>query len=138
MSAPKCPYQNLIISEEFACHLGQAVTARNTPQIHCRSEPALDLCRRIYDHFKAVGLPALGMEDDLATTPHSVYVKIQGGGLRGLQERLDTGPPSGTPDIHGLIQAATGGGEQTDQLPYAELIPSMLAQQSRRRGNRGR
>ncbi|HQU14676.1 MAG: hypothetical protein B7Z66_04945 [Chromatiales bacterium 21-64-14] len=136
MSAPKCPFQNLIIAEEFVCHLGLAVTARNSPQIHCRSEPALTLCRQVYDCFKAVGLPALGMEDDLTTTPHSVYLKIQSGGLRGLKARLGTGSMGDAPDIHELIQAATCGGDHAESLPYGELVPAMLAQQAKRRGTR--
>ena len=135
MPAPKCPFQTPIISKEFSCSLGQPVTARNTPQIHCRSEAALSLCRRVYDHLKAVGLTALGMEDDLATTPHNGYLKVQMGGLLGLQD-LCGGAEGGIADLSKLIAKATADGARIDALPYSELVPRIQAQQSKRRRER--
>lgn len=136
MPAPKCPFQSLIITKEFACRLGQEVTARNTPEIHCSSGSALAICLRVNERFKDVGLPAFGMEDDLTSTPHNVYLKIQQGGLRGLRPRGAGPPEDGHPavDIHDLIDAVTAGGRDTENLPYQELVPAMREQKSRRRG----
>lgn len=140
MPAPKCPFQTPIIAEDFACQLGQAVTVRNTPQIHCRSEQALQRCQRVYDHLKTVGLPAFGMEDDLTSTPHNVYLKIQYGGLLGLQAMSGTAAESQgkIADIHDLIETVTSGGDRTDSIAYAELAPWMLDQQTKRRRARKR
>ena len=136
MPAPKCPFQTLIISEGFACSQGQAVTARNTPQVHCRSEPALALCQRVYEQLKAVGLPALGMEDDLTSTPHNVYLRVQMGGLLGLQARR--GAEGAIEDLSQLIAEVTAQGAELDALPYEELVPRILAQQTKRRRGSGR
>jgi len=138
--APKCPFQTPIIAEDFACRLAKAVTVRNTPQVHCQSEAALALCQRVYYHFKAVGLPALGMEDDLTSTPHNIYLKIQCGGLLGLQARSGVAPAQEgrIADVRALVEAATRDGEQADTLAYAELVPYMQAQQTRRRRERRR
>ncbi len=136
MPAPKCPFQTPIISKEFACSLGQPVTARNTPQIHCRSETALAICQRVYEHLKAVGLPALGMEDDLAATPHNVYLKVQKGGLLGLQDLCGGEAEGGIADLGELIAKATADGTRIDALPYSELVPRIRAQQSKRRRER--
>jgi hypothetical protein len=138
MPAPKCPFQNSIISEDFACALAQQVTVRNTPQVHCRSSTALDNCQRLYTRLKAVGLPAFGMQDDLATTPSSVYLKIQYGGLLGLQDRSGATParPGTIADIHDLVDNVTAGGTETEILPYADLVDTMLQQQLRRRRSR--
>lgn len=140
MPAPKCPFQQPIITRDFACHLAQAVTVRNAPQIHCRSEQALTVCRTVYERLKAVGLPAFGMTDDLTNTPHNIYVKIQCGGLLGLQA-LRGAPPeqAGTiADIHALIQAATRAGSDSDAPDYPDLVPFMQAHQSSRRRARKR
>jgi len=136
--APKCPFQTTIIAEDFGCHFAQSVTVRNSPQVHCQSEQALQQCQRVYEHLKRAGLAGFGMEDDLTTTPHNVYLKIQYGGLLGLQARV-----SGTPvgecslaDIHQLLSAATHDGRDTDTLPYEDLVPLMQAQQTKRRRSR--
>ena len=140
MSAPKCPFQTPIIAKDFACRLGQDVTVRNTPQVHCQSAQALQRCRKVYDHLKAVALPALGMEDDLASTPHNVYLKIQYGGLLGLQAMVGatTDQPGKIADIHAVIEAVTRGGDQTNNIAYSELISLIETQQIRRRRKRGR
>lgn len=138
MPAPKCPFQTPIIAGDLACQLAKAVTVRNTPQIHCQSEAALALCQQVYEHFKAVGLPAFGMEDDLTSTPHNIYIKIQCGGLLGLQARSGVTPvqEGKVADIRALVEAVTRGGEQVDTLAYTELVPYMQAQQARRRRER--
>lgn len=137
MPAPKCPFQGLIISEEFSCRLGEAVTARNTPEIHCRETAALERCRRIDDGLKRVGLPAFGMEDDLARTPQQIYRRIQAGGLSGLGA-LNTGGGAGAApaDIDGLLRQATRDAGSVDALPYASLVPAMQSQRLKRRGQR--
>jgi hypothetical protein len=138
--APTCPFQQPIITQDFACSLAQAVTVRNAPQIHCRSEQALAVCQAVYERLKAVGLPAFGMSDDLTHTPHNIYLKIQCGGLLGLQARHGTPPEqAGTiADVHALIQAATCSGSDTDAPDYLALVPSMQAHQSSRRRARKR
>lgn len=140
MPAPKCPFQQPLITAEFACHLAESVTVRNAPQIHCRSEQALALCQTVYAHLKAVGLPGFGMADDLVSTPHSVYIKIQCGGLLGLQALSGIRPDrEGTiADIHALIQAATRTGSDPDAPDYQKLLPFMQAHPSRRRRGRER
>lgn len=135
MPAPKCPFHTPIIAEDFACHLGQPVTARNTPQIHCRSERALQRCQRLYEHLKAVGLPAFGMEDDLTKTPHNIYLKIQYGGLLGLHATRDNSAvfDGKIADINGLLDTLTCADNGTDDVAYPELVPYMLNQQTKRR-----
>ena len=135
MPAPKCPFQTPIIAGDFACRMGQMVTARNTPQVHCRSEPSLELCRQVYEHLKKVGLPAFGMEDDLVTTPHSIYQKIQSGGLLGLQELSGIQPEAEgrIADLADLLEHVTDQCRSLDQLPYADLVPRMQAHQAKRR-----
>jgi hypothetical protein len=116
------------------------VTARNTPQIHCGSAQALQRCQRLYEHLKAVGLPAFGMEDDLAKTPHNVYLKIQYGGLLGLQALSNTAAvvEGKIADIHGLIDAVTRGDEGTEDFSFYELTPYMLNLKTKRRRTRKR
>jgi len=135
MPAPKCPYQTTIIVEDFACHLALPVTVRNTPQIHCQSEDGLQLCNRVYTHLKTVGLAAFEMDDDLATTPHNIYLKIQYGGLLGLQAMLGTEDenPGKIADVGKLVETITQDGKSVDNLDYASLTPRMLEHKTRRR-----
>ncbi|MGD2081378.1 MAG: hypothetical protein PVF91_00305 [Chromatiales bacterium] len=138
MSAPRCPFQTPIIAGDFECSLGDHVTVRNAPQVHCRSPDALRRCERVYARLKDVGLPAFGMEDDLLSTPHSVMQKIQYGGLLGLQSLSGLAPesPGTIPDIGALIERLDAD-PGLDALPYSGLASGMTDfQLKRRRGRR--
>lgn len=136
MPDPKCPFQLPVINGTFGCTFAQPVTVRNAPQIHCRSKAALERCRQVYHRLKSVGLAAFGAEDDPATTPHSTYLKIQCGGLLGLQAGV--APGETISDIDALLEAATGGGARIDDLPYVKLTESMLTYKAPRRRGRPR
>jgi hypothetical protein len=140
MPAPKCPFQNPLITREFGCSLANPVTVRNTPQIHCGSAAALEVCNRVHEHLKSVALPAFGMADDLAATPHNIYQKIQYGGLLGLQASLGASSPDAgsVADVHDLIDAATEGGRRIEEIDYAALVPAMQSRATRRRRDRRR
>jgi hypothetical protein len=138
MAAPKCPFMTPIISKDFACSLGQAVTVRNTPQVHCRDPQALAVCQALHERLKAAGLTAFDMEDDLTSTPHNVYLKIQYGGLLGLQ--ADSGLPvpvaGEIADVHALVDHVTVQGSGLDAIDYAALAGRMTDYKPKRRRDR--
>lgn len=137
MSAPKCPFMTPIIAADFACSLGQAVTVRNTPQVHCRDERALGVCQGLYDRLKTAGLAAFDMTDDLTTTPHNVYLKIQYGGLLALQAGgAQQDAPGRIEDVHALVDSVTAQGRDLDAIDYDELAGAMTRYRLKRRRER--
>jgi hypothetical protein len=88
IEAGRCPFAATLLRKDFGCDRAIEVVRRGGPEVGCTDTVACRRCERLFDALKAVALPALGYEDDLATTPHSVFVKIQFGGLLGLQRLL--------------------------------------------------
>ena len=88
MEEHKCPFQVPQIKKDFACTLGVEVTRRDGAAVVCRSDSASRHCCQLYEHLKQVGLDAFGVKDDIAKVPQSLYIKIQYGGLLGLQRLL--------------------------------------------------
>jgi hypothetical protein len=127
-----------IISRDFACSQGQAMTVRNTPEVHCRDEQALVVCQGLAERLKTAGLAAFDMPDDLTSTPHTVYLKIQYGGLLGLQ--ADSGlavPVEGEiADVHALVDSVTAQGGGLDAIDYAALTGRMTSFKPKRRRDR--
>ena len=91
MEAYKCAFSNTLITKQFGCEKGEQVTRRGGPDVACTSEEAHLRCEKLFQQMKAAALPAFGVEDDLLSMPHSVLVKIQIGGLLGLQRLLESG-----------------------------------------------
>ena len=88
MEEHRCPFQVPQIKKDFACSLGVEVTRRDGAAVACQSDSASRHCCELYERLKQVGLEGLGMRDDLTKVPQSLYIKVQYGGLLGLQRLL--------------------------------------------------
>jgi hypothetical protein len=124
-----------LMGADYHCEYAHEVTRRGGPDIACQSETDAARCENLFGALKAVALPALGHIDDLAATSRSVYVKIQFGGLLGLQ-RAGGGAGGRVENIVALV-------DQTEQrypgftgLPSGALLDAIAAHKAR--GRRGR
>ena len=123
----KCSFTATLIKEDFACEMAQMVTRRAGPDIACCSEMASSLCENLFSAFKKVGLPAFDAEDDLLTTPHSVFAKIQFGGLLGLARDLNnTTDIERIDNIYNLIDKALKHYSSLDNIPHHKYVDSMV------------
>jgi hypothetical protein len=135
MEEYKCAFSNTLITGQFGCDKAEQVTRRGGPDIACASEAAHQRCEKLFQQMKAAALPAFGVEDDLLSMPHSVLVKIQHGGLLGLQRLLDGAAGSeGVKNIHALVDQAVGKYNHLDAIPFPALAQDMTSYKLKRRG----
>ncbi|MGI9227395.1 MAG: hypothetical protein ACR2PU_01255 [Gammaproteobacteria bacterium] len=123
----KCSFTATLIKEDFACEKAQMVTRRAGPDIACSSEAASENCANLLSEFKKVGLPAFDAEDDLLKTPHSVFNKIQFGGLLGLARTLNNNLEiSRVDNIFQLVSNSLEYFGSTQAIPHQDYIKSMI------------
>jgi len=121
-----------------------AVRVRACPGSHPpgRRRDQLHGCRRACPVRSAVSAyeggsaTAFGVEDDLLSMPHSVLVKIQYGGLLGLQRLLRTASQVGerVDDIQALVAEASL--RFRDAVPCTTLVDDITAFKPRARRGR--
>lgn len=135
MSA-KCPFAAPMTKGQVGCHNAQEVVRRGGSEYDCRSPEHHNVCMDLFARLKAEALPAFGVEDDLTVMPHSVLVKIQGGGLMGLSRLLDesAAPIADVADLVGWVQERYG---SLAQVPYADIVVDMTSYKIERRTRRG-
>lgn len=135
MEEYKCAFSNTLVTNQFGCEKGEQVTRRGGPDVACKSGEAHARCEQLFQRMKAAALPAFGVDDDLLSMPHSVLVKIQFGGLLGLQRLLDPGAASTeVKNIHVLLDQAAGRFNGLESVPYPALAQEMTSYKLRRRG----
>jgi hypothetical protein len=129
MSELICPFSSTLVQEDFACAKANPIVRRGGAEIACATEPAHARCRRLFQRLKDVALPELGVEDDLLKMPHSVLVRIQYGGLLGLQRSLDssTGTGSTVGDIDSLVAAAVESYGSVEAIPCADFCDAIVS-----------
>ncbi len=123
MSELICPFSSTLVQEDFACPNAKPIVRRGGAEIACTAGQSHGRCRQLFQRMKDVALPEFGVEDDLLMMPHSVLVKIQYGGLLGLQGMLGTptAPGSVVGDIDRLIATAVGRFGSVDAIPCEDL-----------------
>lgn len=132
MSEPKCPFSAPLITHHFGCALAKEVIHRGGTEIACTQEAAQARCAGLFGRLKNSALPAFGVEDDLLSMPHSVLVKIQYGGLLGLQ-RLLSGPVEKIENIDALLNQATAHWGNTEAIPCESLSSDITSFKPRAR-----
>jgi hypothetical protein len=132
----KCPFSGTLVSELFACSMAMTVVRRGGPEVACTSDTGHARCESLFQQMKRAALPAFGVEDDLLTMPHSVLLKIQHGGLLGLQRILDETTATTVADIHGLCERALRRYQEAARVPYQSFVQDMTTYTLRRRGAR--
>lgn len=135
----KCPFRRVLLPGDFGCSHAHAVTRREGPDIACEAPRTQALCDEVLTRLKAVGLPALGHADDPTELPHGVAMKVQMGGLLGLQKLAGTtaeADSAAVRDVGAVVTAATGRYGGGAAIPYADLVADMSAFQLKRRRGR--
>ena len=133
METYKCPFNGTLIGSTFGCAHAEPVVRRGGPDVACRSASMHANCADLFERLKAAALPAFGVDDDLTQMPHSVLMKVQHGGLLGLQRLLGDGSSTRVADISALVAQALVQYETTSAVPCAQVVPDMTGYQIKRR-----
>lgn len=133
-----CPFSATLVRDTFGCGHAEPVIRRGGTEFSCGMPEAHARCRQLFEQLKRTALAAFGVEDDLTRMPHSILVKIQFGGLLGLQ-RITPGQPADSArieDIDTLVNAALTQYATLQALPCGQLIPDMTGYSLPRRSRR--
>jgi len=136
MDEHKCPFSAPLVARQFGFASSQEFIHRGGTEINCTDAATHARCDRLFQRMKAEALPAFGVEDDLLSMPHSVLVKIQHGGLLGLQrlQRAEPKVAERVEDVRALVaEAVLRFGED---VPCAPLVEDITAFKPRARRGR--
>lgn len=127
METRKCPFSAPLVTHQFGCTKAQEVVRRGGAEIDCSDTAARSRCSALFERLKAAALPVFGVEDDLLSMPHSVLVKIQHGGLLGLQREL-TGTATIAEKVDDIDQLATDvNARYGDSVPVDTVVADITA-----------
>lgn len=136
MDEYKCPFSAPLVTRQFGCTHAREVVRRGGAEINCADVAGHARCTDLFHQLKLTALPVFGVEDDLLSMPHSVLVKIQYGGLLGLQRLLhaEAQVAERVQDIQALVGDANL--RFNNQIPCASLTEDITAFKTRARRGR--
>ena len=130
----RCVFEKAVLSHRCACTLSTRFYLADREGIACDSATAFRRCTHLITLLREnarFALKVTTLEGDL---PHAREIKVQNGGLLGLQKLLR--PDLGADNVID-VSALAALGESTygslEQFPYQEIVKSIVAFEGRRR-----
>jgi hypothetical protein len=129
-----CVFEKAVLSRRCGCVLLRKLLIAEREAASCTSAAARDDCLALLQHMRENARFALRQTDMPSRLPHGQEIKVQAGGLLGLQQALAGTAASDlvVTDIRALLQQAlaTYGGWNT--LPYPEIVKAIVHFEGRR------
>jgi hypothetical protein len=130
-----CPFAKAILSGRFGCSLAQGINLAERHAVGCLDAVACKSCNVLLERLRHNALFALKVNSLNAPIPHAKELKVQFGGLLGLQANLhpELAGAAGVANIHEVVEQAQARYRDLDDLPYSEIVKSIAVVEVRRR-----
>ena len=134
----RCAFEKAINSRICNCSKAQRFNLADREGVACTSSQGLERCGHLLSQLRKNARFALQRLDVDEALAHTEEIKIQNGGLLGLQFQVEEHANQTVEDIDALISVAEGKYQSFEKLPYSQLMQVITAYQIRKRRNKTR
>ena len=134
-----CVFEKALTNNLCKCSYAKHFCLADREGYACKSKQASDKCAELMQHLRENARFSLKLHSIGSQLPHNMEIRVQAGGLTGLQKLYGEADPcyiSG--NIRELVECAVTQVGNLDALPYNEIIKSIAEYKvrSRRKSNK--
>lgn len=124
----RCWFEKSINSRKCKCARMERFNLADREGVRCTMKEAQLQCHTLLETLRAKALFALQLTRVEGPLPHAKEVKVQLGGMLGLQAALqpEFTDAETVDDIHGIIQLGLQRYGGIEQFPYAEIVQTVV------------
>lgn len=126
-----CVFEKALLCQCAVCQLSTRHALAERETVACTSPIARAGCGELSGLLREKSAFALRLATTQRILPHAQVMKIQCGGLLGLQQVID--PEAPAPDVHRLVRMARQQYGELADLPFSEVVKGVAAFQLRKR-----
>jgi hypothetical protein len=127
-----CAFEKGVLARCVACGKAEKHLLAERETVNCGDAVAQARCMELKTLLRGHSAFALKISRMGPPLPHAKELKIQCGGLKGLQTAV-TGADN-VEDVFTLIESALAAHGTLDDLPYSEIVQGVVHFEARRRG----
>ena len=129
-----CPFEKSILTNNCRCAKAKRFCIAEREGVQCTSDDAQIRCIAVLDLLRTQARFALKTTAERRALPHAKAMRVQVGGMRGIQAALepDAEPPAQIEDIDALLDAAVARFGNLDALPFQTIVQQITAYRGRR------
>ena len=138
LAAVRCVFEKALLNHQAKCALSRHFCLADREGYACENELSADKCRDFLEKLREKSTFVLKMHEISGPLPHNMEIRVQAGGLMGVAKLLSvkTEGQSKKPvidDINRILNMAKKEYGLLENLPYSEIIQSVVQFQGRRR-----
>ncbi|MBI5430725.1 MAG: hypothetical protein HY938_09760 [Nitrosomonadales bacterium] len=118
--ARPCPFEKSILTRCVTCSLAEKHSVAEREVVACSDEASLERCVELHDALRHSFAFALHRRDTADPLTHAQEMRVQCGGLKGLQFALDRG--SEVIDVAALVSRARQEYGGWAGFPYEQIV----------------
>lgn len=136
----RCVFEKTIIARKASCRYMDRFCLAEREGVACREAQLQQRCNSLLANMRTKAIFALHLPRITEQLPHAKEVKVQTGGLIGLQNTLQNtvADDQVIQDIDALLQQAIEAYGSVEELPYDEIIRFIVKYEGRRRRAKSR
>lgn len=131
-----CVFAKALLARCVGCARAQKLNIAEREAMACLSPAAHERCARLLPQMREKSLFALKLTHVEGPLPHGKEMKVQCGGLLGLHKALQVDTGERVEDVQALLDTALANHGSIEQLPFSEIVKTIVAYKLRQRGSR--
>lgn len=131
----RCVFEKALQTRQCDCSQSHRFCLADREGVACHLDLAHRRCHSLLDLLRQNANFALGIPRIDTALPHNKELRIQFGGLLGMQQLLSANPKTDSTiqDVHQLVTNMIERYESLEKLPYAEIVKSIVGLELKRR-----
>ncbi|NNG11917.1 MAG: hypothetical protein HKM88_01575 [Halobacteria archaeon] len=134
----RCVFEKAINARRCACEQSARFCLADREGVACKSDAGNEMCTELLNTLRRNARFTLHLMYADGPLPHAKEIRVQAGGLQGLQQLID--PDSDAPDsvdnIYALTKAVFARYEGLQDLPLDRIMQAIVSFQGRRKSSR--
>lgn len=126
-----CVFGKVILSRHCACSKVIKLYAAEREMVACSVDAEREQCGELLDLLRQNSAFALKLTHVVPPLPHGPEMRVQCGGLQGLQREVDGSEV--VVDVSALVASAKVKFGSLDNLPYSKIVQSVVACEVRKK-----
>jgi len=142
LASVRCVFEKALTNHRAKCRLSRHFCLADREGYACGNVESSKKCTEILEKLRKNSIFVLKLHEIKGPLPHNMEIRVQAGGLTGLVKLLDAGPQNSLQQtlmvagIEQIISRALEHYGTLDDLPYSEIIQSVVQFQGRGRRQR--
>lgn len=145
LASVRCKFEKALTNNQAKCSLAKHFCLADREGYSCENAAASDKCGQLLEKLRKNSIFVLKLHDVNGPLPHNMEIRVQVGGIKGLAlllaneaDRLAMPQLDGelVDDINGVLNKVIEKYGTLDDVPYSEIIKSVVQFQGRKRRQR--